>query len=103
MDNSRNFFLEFEGMGIGKDLEVKHLSINFGEVRFLDSSGIGAIIKCTNLAKEKGIDITVFNLNKTLFSVFRLSGLQHILTTLTLNEYIDRFPEFQKYLSKYHE
>jgi anti-anti-sigma factor len=103
MDNSREFYNDFERIFIEELSTVSTMSINFGEVRFMDSSGIGAIIKCTNKAKEEGINIIVFNLNKTLFSVFRLSGLQHILETLELDTFRDRFPEFKPYLSKYND
>ncbi|NCN08404.1 MAG: STAS domain-containing protein [Leptospira sp.] len=103
MDNSREFYNDFERIFIEELSTVSTMSINFGEVRFMDSSGIGAIIKCTNKAKEEGINIIVFNLNKTLFSVFRLSGLQHILETLELDTFRERFPEFKPYLSKYND
>lgn len=103
MDNSREFYNDFERIFIEELSNVSTMSINFGEVRFMDSSGIGAIIKCTNKAKEEGINIIVFNLNKTLFSVFRLSGLQHILETLELDSFRERFPEFKPYLSKYND
>ncbi|MCG9874912.1 MAG: STAS domain-containing protein [Leptospiraceae bacterium] len=103
MDNSREFYIEFERIFVDEKVSVKTLSLNFGEVRFMDSSGIGAIIKCTNKVKEEGINIIVFNLNKTLYSVFRLSGLQNILETLELDTFRDRFPEFKPYLSKYND
>jgi anti-anti-sigma factor len=103
MDNSREFYIEFERIFVDERVSVKTLSLNFGEVRFIDSSGIGAIIKCTNKVKEEGINIIVFNLNKTLYSVFRLSGLQNILETLELDTFRERFPEFKPYLSKYND
>lgn len=103
MDNSREFYIEFERIFVDERVSVKTLSLNFGEVRFMDSSGIGAIIKCTNRVKEEGINIIVFNLNKTLYSVFRLSGLQNILETLELDTFRERFPEFKPYLSKYND
>ncbi|MCZ8238568.1 MAG: STAS domain-containing protein [Leptospiraceae bacterium] len=103
MDNSREFYIEFERIFVDERVSVKTLSLNFGEVRFMDSSGIGAIIKCTNKVKEEGINIIVFNLNKTLYSVFRLSGLQNILETLELDTFRERFPEFKPYLSKYND
>lgn len=103
MDNSREFYIEFERIFVDERVSVRTLSLNFGEVRFMDSSGIGAIIKCTNKVKEEGINIIVFNLNKTLYSVFRLSGLQNILETLELDTFRERFPEFKPYLSKYND
>jgi anti-anti-sigma factor len=103
MDNSREFLTEFEGIYKQENAQLQNLTFNFGEVRFLDSSGIGAIIKCTNKAKEQGVKINVLNLNKTLQSVFRLSGLQEILTKMELSDFFAQFPEFETTLSKYNE
>jgi stage II sporulation protein AA (anti-sigma F factor antagonist) len=103
MDNSREFFNEFDSIFQEQKNALQSMSINFGEVKFMDSSGIGSIIKCTNKAKEFGINIIVFNMNKTLFSVFRLSGLQHILETMELSVFLDKYPDFKPYLSKYNE
>jgi|JI8StandDraft_1071087.scaffolds.fasta_scaffold62553_2 stage II sporulation protein AA (anti-sigma F factor antagonist) len=103
MDNSREFFNEFDQIFEEQRSSLFSMSINFGEVKFMDSSGIGSIIKCTNKAKEFGINIIVFNMNKTLFSVFRLSGLQHILETMELPVFLDKYPDFKPYLSKYNE
>lgn len=96
MENSREFYHEFE-----KAIESKNfgkLSLNFTLVKFLDSSGIGAVIKASSALHNRGVEIYVTNLNKNLNSVFRLSGLNHILSILTLDEYLSKFPEFKKTL-----
>ncbi|TGN19928.1 STAS domain-containing protein [Leptospira idonii] len=96
MENSREFYQEFEksmeGHKFGK------LTLDFAQVKFLDSSGIGAVIKASSALHNRGIEIYVTNLNKNLNSVFRLSGLNHILSILTFDEYITKFPEFTKAL-----
>lgn len=103
MDNSRDFMLEFDKLYKDMGVGLENLTLNFGEVRFLDSSGIGAIIKCTGRAKDNGVKIRVLNLNKTLVAVFRLSGLQHILTTVELDDFMSEFPDFLPQLRKYNE
>lgn len=103
MDNSREFQIEFDQIFEEQKKSLQSMSINFGEVKFMDSSGIGSIIKCTNKAKELKINIIVFNLNKTLFSVFRLSGLQNILDTMELSVFLEKYPDFTPYLSKYND
>ncbi|MCG6139753.1 anti-sigma factor antagonist [Leptospira bourretii] len=96
MENSREFYQEFEkaidSQNFGK------LTMDFHSVKFLDSSGIGAVIKASSALHNRGVEIFVTNLNKNLNSVFRLSGLNHILSILTLDEYLSKFPEFQKTL-----
>ncbi len=96
MENSREFFQEFEKTLNGKSF--RRITLNFAAVKFLDSSGIGAVIKVASALHNKGIEIFVTNLNKNLNSVFRLSGLNHILSILTLDEYLSKFPEFRKAL-----
>lgn len=103
MDNSRDFFLEFEHILRNLKADLEFLTIDFGRVRFLDSSGIGAVIKCTNRAKEFSIDVKVVNLNKTLHSVFRLSGLEHILIALEVGDFLQQFPQFKESLSNSNE
>jgi anti-anti-sigma factor len=96
MENSREFFQEFEKAMDGKIFSK--ITLNFANVKFLDSSGIGAVIKASSGLHNRGIEIYVTNLNKNLNSVFRLSGLNHILSILTLDEYLSKFPEFKKTL-----
>ncbi|MCZ8157300.1 MAG: STAS domain-containing protein [Leptospira sp.] len=96
MDNSREFYHEFEKSMEGKSFA--RLTLDFASVKFLDSSGIGAVIKASSALHNRGIEIYVTNLNKNLNSVFRLSGLNHILSILTIDEYLSKFPQFTKAL-----
>ncbi|TGN16762.1 MULTISPECIES: STAS domain-containing protein [Leptospira] len=96
MENSREFYQEFEKSMDG--MKFAKLTLDFSNVKFLDSSGIGAVIKASSALHNRGIEIYVTNLNKNLNSVFRLSGLNHILSILTVDEYLSKFPEFTKAL-----
>jgi anti-anti-sigma factor len=100
MDNSRELYLEFDAALKSEKNDLGTISFNFSQVRFLDSSGIGALIKCTSRAKEIGIHVQVVNLNKTLFSVFRLSGLNNLLKTIPIEEFLEEYPEFESYLKQ---
>lgn len=100
MDNSKDFIEEFETVFRKEKDSLEILSYDFSSVRFLDSSGIGAIIKSTNKAKEKGIKVHVVNLNKTLVSVFRLSGLEHILESIEADDFFKQYPQFSSLMRK---
>jgi len=76
MLNSNEFIEEFQKSV--KD-EYDMVSFNFSEVNFIDSSGIGALVKCINSLKSRDIKPVIFNLNKALFSVFKLSGLNNLI------------------------
>lgn len=96
MENSRDFHQEFEKALEGRTLQK--LTLDFAQVKFLDSSGIGSVIKASSSLHNRGIEVFATNLNKNLNSVFRLSGLNHILSILTIDEYLSKFPEFNKTL-----
>lgn len=92
MDNSKDFYKEFEAI-IQINTNVKVVSFDFYKVNFMDSSGIGSLIRAASYVKNLHSTITVFNLNKSLYSVFRLSGLDNIITIYTYEEFIEIYPE----------
>ena len=84
MDNSKDFYKEFEVV-----------SFDFYKVNFMDSSGIGSLIRAASYVKNLHSAVTVFNLNKSLYSVFRLSGLDNIIAIYTYDEFIEIYPELK--------
>lgn len=96
MDNSRDFYLELQELI--EDTSIDKISLNLSEVRYMDSSGIGSVIRVASAIKPTGRIISVFSLSKALNSVFKLSGLQNILVIYTKEEFIDIYPEFKDIL-----
>ncbi len=93
MDNAKDFFKEFELIFQNID-PPKFVSFDFSKVNFMDSSGIGSLIKSASIIKKNSSAVNVFNLNKSLLSVFRLSGLDTILSIYSEEEFQTNFPEF---------
>lgn len=54
------------------------LILDFSEVRFMDSSGIGLIIGRVEVARSIGATVRVTGLSPTLRKLVRLSGLEKI-------------------------
>ena len=54
------------------------LILDFSEVRFMDSSGIGLIIGRAEVAEEVGCKVRVVGLSPLLMKIVRLSGLEKI-------------------------
>ncbi len=54
------------------------LVLDFSEVRFMDSSGIGLIIGRAEIAGEIGAEIRISGLSQTLQRIVRLSGIEKI-------------------------
>ncbi|PJZ69355.1 anti-anti-sigma factor [Leptospira perolatii] len=92
MDNSRDFYLEFEEQV--KEGYPHIISFHLGHVKFIDSSGIGIIIKVRNQIRERNGIVNIFGLNKSLHSVFRLSGLDRIVNLYTMEEFEEKYPGF---------
>ena len=82
MDNSKDFYKEFEAI-IQQNTEFKVVSFDFYKVNFMDSSGIGSLIRAASYVK------------KSLYSVFRLSGLDNIIAIYTYEEFIEIYPELK--------
>ncbi|MCC6276009.1 MAG: STAS domain-containing protein [Leptospiraceae bacterium] len=96
MDNSRDFYVELQSLI--EDTAIDKISLNLSEVRYMDSSGIGSVIRMASSLKPSGRIISVFSLSKALNSVFKLSGLQNILVIHTKEEFIENYPEFKDIL-----
>lgn len=92
MENSKDFYNGVKDMFEGK---TGHLSLDFSRVQFIDSSGIGALIKLTSELKRENCVVNVIGLNKNLTAVFQLSGISTIIRIRTQNDFCIEYPEFQ--------
>jgi stage II sporulation protein AA (anti-sigma F factor antagonist) len=52
--------------------------LDFSEVRFMDSSGIGLIIGRSQVAEATGSGVRLVGLSPTLMKLIRLSGIEKI-------------------------
>lgn len=57
---------------------ICHLVLNFNDLTFLDSSGIGFIIGRYHQLKRKNGDITISNINSKIERIIYISGLAKI-------------------------
>lgn len=90
MENSKDFYNGVrEKM---QDMELKFLCFDFSKVQFMDSSGIGSLIKLTSDLRKTGCQVFMYNLNKNLKAVFQLSGISGIIKIRTPQEFIEDFP-----------
>jgi stage II sporulation protein AA (anti-sigma F factor antagonist) len=92
MENARDFFELFKEHYVSTQRQVL---IDFGRIRFVDSSGIGILLRCAEEVKKQGGSFFICGLNKSMHSVFRLAGLHKIFELLEQNEALELFPELQ--------
>ena len=59
--------------------EATHLTLDLAQVTFLDSSGLGVIVKALKRAKEAETDFDVVAANDRVLKVFKLTGLDAVI------------------------
>jgi anti-anti-sigma factor len=60
-------------------LNYKTVNIDFENVPFVDSSGMGLLINIVKTLKEKGITVTISKVREEVFEVFEIIQLPEIL------------------------
>jgi anti-anti-sigma factor len=63
-------------------LDVSLLKIDFSNLEFIDSTGIGSIMELIYLAQEKRFKIHLKGMNETTKEIFEIVGLFTILESL---------------------
>jgi anti-anti-sigma factor len=62
---------------------VKTILLDFGKVRYIDSSGIGSLILLLNRTGNIGIDMVIFDLTKETEDVLNTAHLEKFFHTAT--------------------
>ncbi len=60
----------------------RQLVIDFSELQFMDSTGIGVLIGRYKKLKDRGVPIYIYNPNRTVEKIFKMSGLYEIMPKL---------------------
>lgn len=60
-----------------------NIRLDFGEVTFMDSSGIGFVLGRYKIAESFGANVEVVNLSGRLYSMMKLAGLEKLVTLKT--------------------
>ncbi|MDX1961066.1 MAG: STAS domain-containing protein [Leptospiraceae bacterium] len=96
MENSKDYYNAVTEI-LKQSPKLSRLIFDFGKVQFMDSSGMGSLIKLTGEMQKLGTTIHIFNLNKNLSAVFQLSGIHSIIKVKTTQDFFKDFPEFEFY------
>jgi len=59
--------------------DSKKVLLNMGKVRFMDSSGIGAMLSCLRSVTSGGGELKMFAVKEQLISLFKLVRLDRII------------------------
>lgn len=69
------------------EVEEKTILINMEHLKYIDSSGIGILIKQMNLIKSKNKNFMIANLKKQILKVFSVAGLTSYFEIMTNENY----------------
>ena len=64
------------------DPGVRTLVLDFSELTFMDSSGIGVLLGRYRILRERGGRMGVINMNPHIGRIFHMSGLERVITQL---------------------
>lgn len=72
------------------------IALDFTGLVYIDSSGIGSIMRYMNMAKKDGVDFFCFGLNEDIGHIFMLTKLDQVLKVFTVEEFYMRYPALAK-------
>ncbi len=68
-----------------------NIALNLGELKYIDSSAIGSLIRCMNMAAKDDINFICYNLNEKIKEIFKLAKLERYFQILSDEEFKKRF------------
>lgn len=96
MENSKDFQNSVQTLLAGYPA-LGMLTFDFRKVQFMDSSGMGILIRTVADLKKKNCTVNAVSLNKNLYAVFHLSGLHTIIKIHIQEDFYKAYPDFEKY------
>lgn len=81
-DNSREFRERF-AEAVGDRLKV---ALDLGALRFIDSSGLGAILSCLRELNQKGGDLRIYQMSRPVRSMFELVRMHRVVEIYNTRE-----------------
>lgn len=79
MENAQIFYKQFHDVYTPS---VKAVIFDFSRIRFVDSSGLGVLLRCSREINKKNGKMVIYGIKKSLYTVFKLSGLLKIFKVI---------------------
>lgn len=85
--------LELKNKVDGLDFsENETLVLDLNEITYVDSSGIGTLIKIVNQVKENKVSFYLTGLKPMIEKIFKVAGLMNYFSILNEEEYKKNYP-----------
>lgn len=62
------------------------IRLDFGEISFMDSSGVGFLMGRYRLAKSKGAEVEAVNLSRKYIQIMKMAGLEKLIKLRSAEE-----------------
>lgn len=69
-----------------QDSQIRHLILDFSQLTFMDSSGIGVILGRYRILRDRGGRVSVIHMNKHIARIFHMSGMNRVIDQLDRQE-----------------
>lgn len=73
----------------------KFVALDLSGLKYIDSSGIGFLIKAMNAAKNLSMELILVDITPQILQVFKLAYLDKFFTILTAKELHKQYPQFK--------
>ena len=67
------------------------IALKLRDLKYIDSSGIGSLVRCMNLALKNDVELICCELNENVESIFKLAKLDQFITLLTEEEFVNTY------------
>lgn len=84
-------FKNFIENNLGKDASQAHVVINLEKLNYIDSSGIGMLIKQLNYVQDLKGKFSIANMKPAIEKVFKVAGLTSYFHTISEEEFKSQF------------
>ena len=71
----------------------ERIALNLNYLEYIDSSGIGSLIRCMNITAHNNTKFVCFDLNETILSVFITARLDQYIPLLALDDFNSLFDD----------
>ncbi len=83
---------EFEKQFIAHISEVdKYIAINMEKLDYVDSSGIGALVKCMTECKNNHKDLILYAANEQVMDIFNVAKLAKFFNILSKSDFENKY------------
>lgn len=72
------------------------VAINLREVKYIDSYGIGSLIRLMNISLKKNVDFLCYDLNENIKKIFKLAKIEKVLNILSEEDFTKNYVNISK-------